>query len=79
MQQKEVTYPKLPLAVYREIAAHLEQIIGVTTTIIPQQSREFDYQQSQVNSLLIEYDKNLDPAAQQQMQEIIDYYRQRYP
>jgi poly(3-hydroxybutyrate) depolymerase len=42
---------RLPLAVYREIAAHLGLLAGVTVEILPQTSRAFDYLQSQVGGL----------------------------
>lgn len=77
-QQETISYAGLPLAVYREISAHLQQIEGVKTQIIPQQSREFDYQQSQVNGLLIQYEKNLDKFCQDRLKEILNYYAEKY-
>ena len=44
-QEKQLRYqiqcPGLPLAVYREAAAHLRQVEGVETGLIPQQSQRF--------------------------------------
>lgn len=77
-QQETISYAGLPLAVYREISAHLQQIEGVKTEIIPQQSREFDYQQSQVNGLLIQYEKDLDKFCQDRLKEILNYYAEKY-
>jgi len=77
-QQETVSYPGLPLAVYREISAHLEQIDGIKTEIIPQKSRSFDYQQSQVNGLLIQYEKKLDKFSQDCLEEILNYYAEKY-
>lgn len=77
-QQEKISYAGLPLAVYREISAHLEQIAGVKTELIPQQSREFDYQQSQVDSLLIEYNRDLDTAELNRLKEILNYYDELY-
>lgn len=77
-QQEKVSYVGLPLAVYREISAHLEQIPGVKTEIIPQKSQKFDYQQSQVNNLLIEYDRDLDVTSKEQLKEILNYYAELY-
>ena len=76
--QEKISYARLPLAVYREISAHLQQLPGVTTEIIPQQSQEFNYQQSQVDSLSIQYDRDLDPACQDRLKEILNYYAERY-
>jgi hypothetical protein len=48
IQQKQtIIYPRMPLAIYRELASHLEQVQGVETHLIPQQFQQFDYHQSQ--------------------------------
>lgn len=47
----ELACERMPLAVYREIAAHLGLLSGVTVELLPQTSREFDYLQSQVGGL----------------------------
>ena len=75
-QQEQITYPNLPLAVYRELAAHLQQVRGVTTELIPQQSEQFDYAQSQVETLQIQYPNSLDYQEQRQIQGILDHYAQ---
>ncbi|MBD2044007.1 hypothetical protein [Microcoleus sp. FACHB-672] len=74
----EVQWPRLPLAVYREIAAHLRQVAGVETGLTPQQSQQFDYSQSQVGSLWIHYAENVDSADRQQVDRILAYYSNRY-
>lgn len=74
----EVEFPGLPLAVYRELAAHLHQVDGVETGLTPQQSQEFDYDRSQVGSLWIEYSETADVASRQQVDRILNYYQQRY-
>ncbi len=71
-----LSIPELPLAVYREVAAHLQQVEGVTTELHPQTSGEFNYHLSQVGSISVEY-----PGAfgqNPQLQEILDYYGQRF-
>lgn len=73
-QQEQITYPNLPLAVYRELAAHLQQVKGVTTELVPQQSEQFDYTQSQVETLLIQYPSSLNIPEKHQIQRILDYY-----
>lgn len=75
-QQEQITYPNLPLAVYRELAAHLQQVRGVTTELIPQQSEQFDYAQSQVETLQIQYPSSLESQEKHQIQGILDYYAQ---
>lgn len=74
----EVEFPGLPLAVYREIATHLRQVSGVETGLTPQQSQDFDYNQSQVGSLWIEYSETVTSSAQKRVEEILAYYQQRY-
>lgn len=74
----EVEFPGLPLAVYREIAAHLRQVSGVETGLTPQQSQDFDYNQSQVGSLWIEYSETTTSAAQERVAQILAYYQQKY-
>lgn len=54
---KSITFSldRLPLAVYREMAAHLRQVEGVKTDLLPQTATNFDYLQSQVGGLKIVY------------------------
>lgn len=68
----------LPLAVYREIAAHIRQVQGVEAGLIPQTSQEFDYHQSQIGGLWIQYGAEADPKARQRVEQILTYYRDRY-
>lgn len=74
----EIRWPRLPLAVYREIAAHLRQVEGVETGLSAQQSQQFDYALSQVGSLWIQYAESDRPASRQQVDRILAYYCDRY-
>ena len=80
--QQQITFPQLPLAVYREIAAHLRQIESVNAELIPYslvgEQPKFDYAQSQIKGLSIEYFDNLNEDSKQRLTEILDYYAQRY-
>lgn len=71
-------YPQLPLAVYREMAAHLQQVSGVTATLMPPNFDQFDYYQSQVGGLQLQYNDDLPPLDCQRVEEIIHFYAQRY-
>jgi len=71
-----IQWTGLPLAVYREIAAHLCQVDGVETDLRPQQSRVFEYHLSQIDSLWIQH--AADPIASQRVQQILTYYSDRY-
>jgi hypothetical protein len=69
---KTITFPRLPLAVYRELAAHLRQVKGVDVELIPQSSSDFDYYQSQIAGLSISYPSDVN---EELVQRILDYYR----
>lgn len=79
-QQLEYRFhsPRLPLAVYREVAAHLRQIDGVNTGLLPQTSKEFDYLQSQTGGLWIRYKVDDAERCQPQVETILTYYGDRY-
>ena len=74
----QIRSAKLPLAVYREIAAHLEQVEGVEAELIQQQSQQFDYTLSQIDSLRIHYSDAANSQAHEQVQQILTYYSDRY-
>jgi hypothetical protein len=76
--QQKLTSPKLPLAIYREVVAHLRQIKGVNAGLIPQNSTEFDYLQSQIGGLWIESEINMNTQDRQQLEQILAYYAQKY-
>jgi hypothetical protein len=44
-------FQEMPLAVYRELQAHLEQLEGLTTELIPQTTSEFSYSRSQIGGI----------------------------
>lgn len=73
-----VTCPGLPLAVYREVSAHLQQVEGVITTLNPQQSTQFDYAQSQIGSLEIRFADTIQPTERARVDQILQYYGDRY-
>jgi hypothetical protein len=68
---------RLPLAVYYEIAAHLQQLSGIQVEILPQTAPNFDYLQSQVGGISINCSK-LSVVDRTKADEILDYYHQRY-
>ena len=80
---QQLTCPQLPLAVYREVAAHLRQVEGVDTNLIMRSlehdpSEQFDYYQSQVAALKIIYSDDFAAANEQRVTEILNYYAKRY-
>ena len=77
-QKEKISYSQLPLAVYREVSAHLQQIEGVKTLLISQSSTQFDYAQSQIEAIQIEYSVDLPSQEKQYLEAILDYYAQKY-
>lgn len=73
-----VQNPTLPLAVYREVAAHLTQVEGVQTRLTPQTSKQFEYTLSQIGSLEIELSDPNNVQAQTQVEKILAYYGDRF-
>jgi hypothetical protein len=69
---------RLPLAVYREVAAHLRQVNGVSTELLPQTATTFDYLQSQVGGLRICYPAAIADQCQSQVERILNYYSDQY-
>lgn len=69
--------PQLPLAVYLEIAAHLRQVDGIAVDLLSQAASEFDYLQSQVGGLKIDY-QHVSIADRDRIAGILNYYEQCY-
>ncbi len=74
MVQELVFLPGLPLAVYRELAAHLRQLPGVGAEVVMSGPGLFDYQASQVKQLVVHYQAELS----QRVDQILGYYGDRY-
>jgi hypothetical protein len=76
--QEKIEFVGFPLAVYREIAAHLRQVAGVEVDLFPQSSPQFDYNQSQIGGLWISWGLNADAQSRQRVKQILAYYQDRY-
>ncbi|MBD2625365.1 hypothetical protein [Trichormus variabilis] len=76
--KEKVEFPNLPLAVYREIAAHLRQVQGIEVDLISQTSSQFDYNQSQVDGLQISWTANARGESRQRVKQILAYYQNRH-
>ncbi|NJO43067.1 MAG: hypothetical protein HC769_22600 [Cyanobacteria bacterium CRU_2_1] len=76
--QYQLFCPNLPLAVYREIVAHLRQVMGVEAGLLPQRSQKFDYLQSQVGGVWIRYATDADAGSRRRVEQILAYYGDRY-
>jgi hypothetical protein len=76
--QIQLRQADLPLAVYREVAAHLTQVEGVQVELVPQQSPQFNYGLSQIDSLVLRYSEAASMATQERIRQILAYYSDRY-
>lgn len=71
----KVQFPNLPLAVYREIAAHLCQVEAVETTLLTAVgTKKFNYSDSQIESLQIQL-PSANTQAREQVEKILAYYQ----
>ena len=82
-QNQQLTCPQLPLGVYREVAAHLRQVEGIEASLIMRSldgdpTAEFDYYQSQVAALQIDYPEKMTQSNRERVSTILDYYAKRY-
>ena len=73
--REKISCPQMSLAIYREVAAHLEQNLGVKIELLPQSSSTFAYEESQIEGLFIDYPHNCD---RQQVEAILAYYAERH-
>ncbi len=77
--QQQIQFEEMPLAVYREVMAHLSQVTGVTTGLLPPASdRPFAYEHSQVGGLWLGFDDTATSASRARVEQILAYYGQRY-
>jgi hypothetical protein len=77
-QQYALECQGLPLAVYREIVAHLQQVTGVEAGLTTQTAIAFDYTQSQVGHLWIRHLADLEATKKQRLEQILQYYSDRF-
>jgi hypothetical protein len=74
----QIRTPHIPLAVYRELAAHLQQIDGVTVAFLEPIDRAFSYTGSQLDGLEILGVDRLTDEDRQRLTQILGYYTDRY-
>lgn len=75
---KIIRNPHIPLAVYRELAAHLQQIEGVSVKFLEPIDRSFSYLGSQLDGLEISGIDQLQPEDSTRLDLILKYYFDRY-
>jgi hypothetical protein len=72
--RRQISYnPEITLAMYRELASHLEQVDGVSVELIWQGDREFSYLGSQIAALELTFANAL-PQHQNLVEDILNHY-----
>ena len=72
---QKITYsPELTLAMYRELASHLEQIEDVQVELFAQESLEFSYLGSQIGGLKLTLPPSLSERSQQLVTKVLNHY-----
>jgi len=74
-------FQQMPLGVYREVQAHLQQLPGLEIELLPQTSPQFDYGQSQLGGIRIVLapDQPFFETDRPFLQQILTYYHKLYP
>lgn len=73
--RQKITYqPEITLAMYRELASHIEQIENISCELFEQESLEFSYLGSQIGGVWLTYSQNLSPASKNLMSNILNHY-----
>ena len=71
----KITYePDIALAMYRELASHIEQIEEVSAELFAQESQEFSYLGSQIGGMWLTYPATLTTQAQALIKNILNHY-----
>jgi hypothetical protein len=69
-------FPGWSLAIYRELASHLNQVVAIQTSITLRSHQPFDYTLDQVECLVLDIDESLDCTT---LGMILQYYAERFP
>jgi hypothetical protein len=78
MIPQSLSWAKMPLSVYREVAAHLRQLSGVEVELLTQTATQFDYTLSQVGGLRIQVPPSISETDAARILEILNYYGDRF-
>ena len=71
---KIVYKPDIALAMYRELASHIEQVEDVTTELFWQESTDFSYLGSQIGGMWMSYPHSLPEKSQVLIKNILNHY-----
>lgn len=71
----KITYnPDIALAMYRELASHIEQIGDVSAELFAQESQKFSYLGSQIGGMWLTYPHTLSTESQALIKNILNHY-----
>ena len=71
---KIVYKPEIALAMYRELASHIEQIDNVNAELFWQESTEFSYLGSQIGGMWLTYPQSVPEQSQLLIKNILNHY-----
>ncbi len=71
---KIVYKPDIALAMYRELASHIEQIENVNAELFWQESTEFNYLGSQIGGMWLTYPQSIPEQSQFLIKNILNHY-----
>lgn len=71
---KIVYQPDIALAMYRELASHIEQVDDVTAELFWQESTEFSYLGSQIGGMWLTYPQSISEQSQFLIKNILNHY-----
>ncbi len=75
INRSKITYnPDIALAMYRELASHLEQIDDVDVELFWQESTEFSYLGSQIGGFWLSRPQNISARSQVLIENILNHY-----
>ncbi|NMF58696.1 hypothetical protein [Pseudanabaena yagii] len=75
INRSKITYnPDIALAMYRELASHIEQIDDVDVELFWQESTEFSYLGSQIGGLWLSRPQNIPVRSQVLIENILNHY-----
>jgi hypothetical protein len=73
-RSKIVYNPDISLAMYRELASHIEQIADVQAELFWQESQEFSYLGSQIGGMWLSHAEIMPTESQNLIKNILDHY-----
>ena len=71
---KIIYNPDLALAMYRELASHIEQIENVTTELVWQEITKFSYLVSQIGGMWLTCNQKMSAQSQVLIKNILNHY-----